>query len=196
MTYDEYNNQMQRLIAIYGEKVFNADKIELLFRKVRWRHPKIWEEAIDLTILESVNIPTVHKILECCSIAKKNNPGIEVDPYEKMRSEISEREKIPHHGQCRKCWNRGFITGYRKDISGHPAEELTCDCVSGQIACKLPEGRNLRPWLHYYDHYYVLHTDLMNTDMTKFDYIPRLPEEKRMEAMINEIFKNKKSEGA
>lgn len=194
MTEFEYGAQIDRLKAVYGDKAYPDERVSMIWKKMKWRHPDVLEMAVDQLIADNQYAPLLNKILEAAVAAERAHPELRIDPYAEVRIELSNRRR--ESTQCHMCWGVGIITAYRKDLEGHPGEDLLCTCYSGRLAEKLPEYRGLPPWLVYYDHYYVLHTErvINSKALDAFVHIPQMPKEKRMDELAR-ILKSQKQIG-
>ena len=192
MTQFEFDEQVRRLGRAYGEKVYSTERVKLIWRRFRNCDVRIFAEAIDNLIADSLQAPLASKIAEAVHAVAKLRPELNVDPYDAIRKqiELAQQERV----HCPKCYNFGTIYARRKDKQGFPEECLLCDCRLGELAGDLPEHRKLPKWLHYYGYYYFLDSEKAgNEALAKFAHVHSLPREKRIGELmriINETHNN------
>lgn len=183
MTREEFQSQMSRLIKVYGDRAYPPERMQIIWRKIQFRHPKIFESSVDALIADNAHPPLLSKIMEMLVMVGKQYPDLDKGPETDLRDQLIEAQKRP--GGCDKCENWGVIRAFRKDKFGHPEEYLLCDCRLGSIAARLPEYRRCGEWHQYYDHYYVLDSEYQSSEkLALFSHIPTLPEERRMKEII------------
>lgn len=181
MTTGEFQRQITRLGAVYGDRAYPQPRVEQIWRKVHYRSDKVFSAAIDMLIADCAQPPLLTKILEAVNSAAKTL-NLDDDPNAEIRAKIKAGQAtVP----CRKCYNWGTVRAYRKDIQGFPEEWLLCDCSYGDLAEQLPEYRRMPKWLRYYDFYYVLDSDSASEEtLAKFAHVYKLPESERAQEML------------
>ncbi len=159
MTELEFGTQMDRLKLVYGDKNYPHDRILMIWKRMKWRHPLALETAIDHLIADSQYAPMLTKIIEAVAAAERANPDWKSDPYQDIRNKLREYRTQPN--ACHRCGNTGVFTAFRKYQSLTPAT-MICLCSPGNLAKQLPDYRGCRqPELH--DPFYLI-----------FEYDPNL----------------------
>lgn len=152
MSPQEFAEQSQRLTKAFGEKGFSEERLQMLWKKLKWRHAQVFSEAIDMLIVDSTQSPNWGKISEAINTAQRNNPTLTSDPYKHFRDELQKR--IDMKEQCHRCQNTGVIGAYRKYQKNQPTI-LLCSCYSGNIAQSLPEYKHDRV-IEAHDPFYLI----------------------------------------
>jgi hypothetical protein len=143
MTWQEFEQSISRLKAVYGDKAYPKERVEMVYRAVKWTHLAIWEESLNEIIGDCIHPPTVSKIKEIVNLTRKRM-SIDDDPFKNLRAEIRELEKT---SQCRKCFGSGTLSAHRRDDEFQHLFVFGCDCAAGVKAMLLPENKNkIRQW--------------------------------------------------
>lgn len=152
MTLDEFGTQISRLIKVYGEKAYPEERTAQIYKKVKWRHVRVFEDAIDFLIGDSSHAPMLGKIMESCFSSQRKFPELEVDPYKDLRDKIRDAQKQNHN--CYRCSGAGAFMVYRK-YEGLAMRVLICRCDMGPIAKQLPDYRAER-FYEAHDPFYLI----------------------------------------
>jgi hypothetical protein len=135
MTEEEFNEQVKRLMATYGEKAFPAERFRMFWKKFKYTHVDHFEMAIDTFIADSHQPPTLTKLQEHINTAKKVIP--KPDEWDETRKKLAEMER---EGRCRKCFGTGVIMATHREKKYQAC--FLCLCPAGDIASELPENQN------------------------------------------------------
>lgn len=148
----EFGTQIDRLKAVYGDKSYPHDRVLMIWKKMKWRHPLALEGAIDHLIADNQYAPMLVKILEAVGSVERANPDWKIDPYKETRDKL--RAYRIQAGSCHRCSNTGVFTALRKYQGLTPAT-MICLCSAGSLAKQLPDYRECRqPELH--DPFYLI----------------------------------------
>lgn len=171
MTQQEFDLEMNRLVSFYGDKAYPTERIDLIYKSLRWQHPEVWNKAVDLAMADSEKAPLLAKLTEFVNRAKSMLPDLKADdPYAPIRAQIDEAMKSKN--PCYKCGNSGLIIAYRK-WQGLSEAVLACNCQWGDVAVKVPEYREVRRIQAHDPFYYVLKFDVNKRE--KFEIYGDLP---------------------
>ena len=153
MTESEFLFQMNRLITVYGDRAYPQERVTQILLKNKWRHPKVFEDAIDCLIGDNAHPPMLSKIQEACAASQRRFPELDTDPFKPIREKIYEETRVS--SPCSRCGNYGVFDVYRK-YSGLVSVGMLCRCSSAELARKLPENRSHRI-LDSHDAFYLIY---------------------------------------
>ena len=144
MTYSEFEPTIQRLRAVYGDKAFPRERVEVVYRAVKFAPLDVWLETLNELIGESMHAPPLSKIRETLNIVRKRY-GTTDDGWDWLRAEIKRCESI--EPICPKCHNTGVLECYKKQDPHQYRYCMACDCNIGDGAIWLPENKGkIRQW--------------------------------------------------
>lgn len=153
----EFDAQIERMVSFYGDKAYPRERIEMIYRAVKYYHPEVWQLAVDMIIADCERAPMLSKIKEFLRLAQNQLPDKEtIDPNAHIRAQLNDAAKAAR--PCYKCFNTGLIVVYRK-WQGLSEAALACNCQWGEVVTKLPEFRTVRRIQAIDPFYYVLGFD-------------------------------------
>lgn len=145
MTHEEFQAGATRLISVYGKNAFPLERLEIMWRTVRYVSARVWNETVSEVIGEYISVPSITKIKDALyAVRKKLNLG-ETDFWSDTRQklELMARER----NLCRDCLNSGLIAARRRADPHQYLRVFGCHCAAGGLAMSLPEHKNTtRQW--------------------------------------------------
>jgi hypothetical protein len=141
MTLEEFEQGMNKLKSVYGDKAYPADRSDLILKIVKYSTPFVWMQTISEVIGEFTHPPPISKFKEVYYAMKKKY-GDAGDPFATHRHSLEKLRKI---SECGKCIGGGIVYATRRDGKG-ASIPFACECEAGGIAHQLPEYRCLTRW--------------------------------------------------
>lgn len=143
MTYQEFEPAIARLRTVYGDKAYPKERVEVIFRSVKYSSSRVWDETVTELIGEAMHAPPLSKIREVLYLVKKRF-NESSDPWQAQREEIRGLERT---SSCRQCYGSGTLAAHRRSDPHEHLFVFSCDCYAGQVAIQLPENRGkIRQW--------------------------------------------------
>lgn len=142
MTFEEFQMGAAKLQRVYGEKAYPQERVEIIFRSVKYSSSKIWEETVTELIGEAMHAPPLSKIKETLYAVKKKF-GESSDAWEGLRQQL---RKLEQSSGCRKCFGQGVFLAMKRADPYQYQYNFICDCHAGTLAQDLPENKRLRAW--------------------------------------------------
>lgn len=144
MTFEEFEPTIGRLRAVYGEKAFPRERVDVIFRALHYVPIQVWAETLTELIGESMHAPPLSKIREVMYIVRKRMGHAE-DMWEPVRRQIAELGMNPN--PCDRCFNSGIFMAHKRTDEHAFMYCFVCDCRAGELAKKLPENKGkAREW--------------------------------------------------
>lgn len=141
MTREEFAEQMQRIVAVYSDRAFPTERVQIVYAAVKNYPARTFQVAVDDIIGDCMQPPPLSKIREYLMAARKKT-GDHADIWEPKREEIRKLERATNEqGWCHMCFNSGLFMAHRKDDPHQCLTVFLCTCKAGAIAAELPEHR-------------------------------------------------------
>lgn len=144
MTFQEFEPTVARLRKVYTDRAFPHERVEIIFRSVKYVDIEVWNETLSELIGDAMHAPSLSKIKEVMNSVRKRMGRVD-DGWDWLRGEIQER--IHTQPFCPKCANSGVFSAYRKADPHQETFVKACDCFVGARAIWLPENKGkIRMW--------------------------------------------------